>query len=268
MPARDPRLSPPEPAARPRDVLERFLAHRQVHPYGIADVAQLWAVSRWWVRDGGVVGVIDLPGTDAPVLYAVSADAADATLDLVSDLAPSLPARLAATGPVGLVARLRDGYTASRSDRYRKMHLARPDRLPPPDADVEILDRRDLDALEHLFATDPHAGDFFHPGLLDTGHYVGIRSSGLLVATAGIHVVDRHHGVAALGNIATHPAHRRRGLARAAVATLCHRLLSEATTIGLNVRQHNTAAAALYAGLGFEPSVAYEEADLVASQAP
>jgi ribosomal protein S18 acetylase RimI-like enzyme len=233
-----------------------------VHPYGIADVAQLWDRSRWWVERDAVVGVMDLPGSAAPVLYAVSTATAP-TLSLLRSLAPELPDRMTATGPRGLAAALADVYDARFSTPYWKLHLAEARRLPPADPRTEVLGSADLPALLELFSTDPVAGDFFHPGLLGTGLYLGRRDGGALVSVAGLHVIDEANRVAAIGNVATHPAHRRRGHARAVVATLCHRLLERVDVVGLNVREVNVAARDLYLGMGFRLALPYEEAELV-----
>lgn len=256
--------------ADPQAVLEVYLPRPDVHPYGIADVAQLWDCSRWW-RDGeAVVGLLDLPGSSIPVLYAVGAgaEAGVVTLGLLSRLAPLLPERFVATGPRGMTAALAPAYRPLWRRDHVKMHLAEPDRLPPRDQRAVTLGRSDLADVEGLFATDEVAGAFFHPGLLDTGLYVGRREAGVLLAVAGIHVIDETHGVAAIGNVATHPRHRRRGLGRALTATLCRRLLGRVRTVGLNVRESNHAALALYAALGFRTVLPYEEAELARQRAP
>jgi GNAT superfamily N-acetyltransferase len=255
--------APPTTVADPHAILEVYLRCPEAHPYGIADVAQLWDRSRWWRAGEAVAGLLDLPGSAVPVLYAVAAGAAASTLDLLELLEPVLPGRLLATGPRGTAGRLRGTHRPVWVRDYVKMHLAEPGRLPPPDPAAVTLEPGDLADLEALFATDAVSGDFFHPGLLDTGLYVGRREAGALVAVAGIHVIDEEYGVAALGNIATHPDHRRRGLGRSLTATLCHRLLARVTTVGLNVREANEAARGLYAGLGFRTVLPYEEAELV-----
>jgi len=255
---------PPLPADDPALILDVLCQHRPVHPYGIYDVANLWNVSRWWLRDRAVVGLMDLPGSPVPVVYAVSADAAEQTLALMGDLAPLFPPHFIVTGPPGLTERHAGDYDAMWWAPHLKMYLARPDDLPPPQRDVFPLDRGDVSELERFFALTVDAGAFFHPGLLDTGHYVGLRQGTELIAVAGIHVVDQRYRVAALGNVATHPAHRRRGLARAVTATLCAQLLNEVDVIGLNVRQDNAAARVLYERMGFAAVADYEEAELIA----
>lgn len=255
------------PLDDPADVLSVYTRDPGIHVYGIADVVQLWSVSRWW-RDGdGVVGVMDLPGSEVPVLYAVAAtddprSADAATLDLLAALSPGLPERFVIHGPRGLDQRLSPAYTAIWCNDYLKMQLTRPELLPPVHPDVEVLGAVDRADLEALYASDPHAGDFFHPGLLDTGHYVGLRIGGELVATAGVHVVEPAHGVAAVANVATAPDHRRRGYGSAVVASLLHRLLEEIDVVGLNVREANAGARRVYERLGFEVVARYAEAEL------
>jgi ribosomal protein S18 acetylase RimI-like enzyme len=252
----------PNPEDDPAAVLAVFEEHREVHPYGIYDVVNLWDCSRWWVRERAAVGLIALPGSDVPVVYAVSATAGEQTLQLLADLAADLPSHIIITGPDGLTYRLAGTYRASWSAPHVKMHLANPATLPPADPDVHVLAPADLERLERLFAADPHTGVYFHPGLLDSGYYVGIGDGSHLVAAAGVHLVDRRCGVAAVGNVSTHPGYRRRGLARRVMATLCHRLIGEVDLVGLNVRRDNHAARALYEGMGFVSLTGYEEAEL------
>lgn len=250
------------------DVLDVYLRHREVHPYGIADVAQFPDGASWW-RDGdAVVGVVPVPGSPVPVVYAVAHDAATdaATLALLDQLTDVLPERFVVHGPRGLDRRLAGRFEARWVNDYEKLALVDADEVPPRDARVRVLTRADVAALEALYATDDHAGDFFHAGLVDTGSYVGIDDDGedgQLVAAAGIHVIDRTHGVVALANVATRPDRRRQGLARAVVATLVRRLQREVHTIGLNVRDDNPGAARLYRSIGFAQVTTYAEAELV-----
>jgi ribosomal protein S18 acetylase RimI-like enzyme len=256
---------PPRPEPSPEPLLALFGADPAVHPYGLADVAQLWEVSRWWRRGEAAVGLLELPGSPQPVVYAVSARDPVGTLALLADLdtAGQLPASLVVTGPAGTAALLGRRRAARWSTAYRKLALLEPSQLPEPDPAAVVLDRRHLPALTRLYATDPAAGDFFHPGLLDTGAYLGILDTdGEVLASAGVHVLDRGTGVAAIGNVATHPDQRRRGLARRVTGTLCHRLLTEVDHVGLNVAVDNRGAASVYQRLGFRDVLTYEEAEL------
>lgn len=247
------------------DVLDVYLRHRPVHPYGIADVVQFPDGAAWWREGEAVVGVVPVPGSPVPVVYAVAHDRPTdaATLDLLDTLGAELPERFVVHGPRGLDERLSGRYRTLWRNDYVKLALEDATALPVRDPRVRVLDRADLRALHDLYATDEHAGDFFHAGLLDTGAYVGVDGEeGRLDAAAGIHVIDREHGVVALANVATRPERRRRGLGRAVVATLVHRLREQVDVVGLNVRDENVAARRLYEALGFRQVTEYAEAEL------
>jgi ribosomal protein S18 acetylase RimI-like enzyme len=259
-----PSALPPRRATDRAELLTLYGRDRDAHPYGIADLEQLWDVSRWWRRADAVVGLVELPGSALPVGYAIAPRASGATLALLEDLAGRslLPARFVITGPPGLARRLAPWYRAERTSPYRK--LALPTSAPPIPADpaARRLGPDDLTALDRLFATDPAAGDFFHPGLLDTGCYLGIEVAGELAAAAGVHVLDTVNGVAAIGNVVTAPMHRGRGLGRRVTGAVCHELRTRVATIGLNVAPDNHAARRVYARLGFVEVLRFEEAEL------
>jgi GNAT superfamily N-acetyltransferase len=266
-PRSEPSSLPPCRATDRGELLTLYDRDRDAHPYGIADLEQFWDVSRWWRRDDAVVGLLALPGAPLPVGYAIAPGASGATLQLLEDLCAHglLPPRLVITGPRGLARRLAPAYHAERTSPYLK--LALPTSAPPipADPDARPLGRDDLAALHRLFATDPTAGDFFHPGLLDTGCYLGIEVAGELAAAAGVHVLDTVNGVAAVGNVVTSPMHRGRGLGRRVTGALCHRLRNQVETIGLNVAPDNHAARRVYERLGFVEVLGFEEAELTAS---
>jgi GNAT superfamily N-acetyltransferase len=264
-------LTPPsiERVADPQPLAELYGRHREVHPYGLADLeAPYWSRSTWFRSGDAVVAVLDL-GSDEPVLYAIAADdpTAAATLDLLEALAPDLPDHFVVTGPIGLAERLAGTHAADWVIPHVKMHLPDAARLDPPDARVRWLGPEDEGRVVELRTHGEDASAFFVPELLASGWYTGIEDDhGGLAAVAGVHVISERHGVAALGNVLTHPTHRRRGLARALVATLSRKLLEAVPTVGLNVGTANPGARALYEDLGFVPVVTYEEAELRAVQ--
>ena len=241
-----------------------FGRDRDAHPYGIADLEQLWDRSRWWRREDAVVGLLELPGSTLPVGYAIAARAPAATLELLEELSAAdlLPSGFVVTGPPGLSDRLAGRYVPRRTSAYLKMALPSTATIPAPDPRVRTLAPVDLPALQSLYASDPAAGDFFHPGLLATGCYLGVEVTGQLVASAGVHVLDRVNAVAAIGNVATAPTHRGRGFGRLVTAAVCHRLRRQVATIGLNVAPDNLAARRIYQRLGFTEVLTFEEAEL------
>ncbi len=142
-----------------------------------------------------------------------------------------------------------------------RMALAR-ERFPGmhADRDVAPLGIGDLQELKDLFDEHPDQPDSFDESQLAGGFFFGIRGEGRLLAVAGTHVVSPQAGVAALGNVFTHPAWRSRGYSRRVTAALVDALLKrDFPTIVLNVAQDNHAALGIYRHLGFWPVCGYHE---------
>jgi predicted GNAT family acetyltransferase len=112
------------------------------------------------------------------------------------------------------------------------------------------------------FYEQSYPGNWFDARMLETGRYYGLWDAGRLVSVAGVHVYSRRYRVAALGNIATDPAHRRKGYGTLVTAQLCRTLLGETDHIGLNVKADNEAAMRCYQRLGFEIVAPYGEFDI------
>lgn len=92
-------------------------------------------------------------------------------------------------------------------------------------------------------------GRRFAPGMLRLGTYLGIRHEGALVAMAG----ERLHpvGWTELSAICTEAGYRRQGLATRLIRTLLAGIRERGEHAFLHVHDYNTAALALYEGLGF-----------------
>jgi predicted GNAT family acetyltransferase len=79
-----------------------------------------------------------------------------------------------------------------------------------------------------------------------------------LVAAAGAQVVSHREGVAAIGNIFTHPEFRGQGLAQIVTSAVVAALQAAGiATIGLNVKDGNAAAAKAYERVGFRTCFRY-----------
>lgn len=142
---------------------------------------------------------------------------------------------------------------------------------PPDDAHgpVERLGHRDTGEIMQLFTHYPDS--FFEPHQLSSGHYYGIRPTGggPLIAVAGVHVVSRHEGIAALGNIVTHPEHRGRGLSTRVTSHLVSSLIADGIELlALNVERKNQSALKVYEKLGFREHCTYLEGFATRSLAP
>lgn len=136
--------------------------------------------------------------------------------ELVRSIVPLLPHCFYAHLSPGLSGVLGEHYTIESHGMHCKMALTDTSRLAGADAsEVEALTEADAPELVRFFAaSNPRAS--FEPSMLRIGHIYGIRGPEGLRSVAGVHVYSEQYRVAALANIATHPAHRRKGYAKAA----------------------------------------------------
>jgi GNAT superfamily N-acetyltransferase len=100
----------------------------------------------------------------------------------------------------------------------------------------------------------------FHPQMLATGKFYGIKSGEHILSMAGVHVYSPTYRLAVIGNVATHPSMRRHGLATQGMVTLLTALEPDVDFIGLSMRADNAAAIAFYRRLGFSIASPYEGA--------
>ncbi|MEV7600426.1 GNAT family N-acetyltransferase [Kitasatospora sp. NPDC089797] len=241
---------------------ERFRTDPALHLFELGDLDDtLWPNTAWYTADPdhGPVALL-YSGGDTPVLLAFARPAGQPALEeLLGALRPFLPRRFTAGLPEGAELALAPDYTAERRTPLLRMILPDAERLPTDlPYTAEPLDLSDLDGLRTLLA-EAYPESWFDRRLLAGGGYVGIREAGRLVATAGVHVHSPDHRVAVLGNVVTHPDARGRGLARACVTALCHRLAPTTDHLGLHVRTDNAPAIRLYEQLGFRTVLTYNE---------
>jgi len=234
------------------------------HLYGLADLEdQYWSRSTWWARGDAAVGLIGIPGSDASVVYAVSAADPEGTKSLLADLAAAgdLPDQFTITGPTGLRAALSPSRQVGWYASHQKMLLVK--RTNNDHASDPTPRRLGLDhsaSIEALRSTDPDSSGFFYPGLVEIGPYFGVFLGDELVAMAGVHVASRRFDVVAIGNVFTRRDHRGNGLANIVMLRLLEELRREYSWIGLNVETANLGAIRLYERLGFEWVMNYDEA--------
>jgi RimJ/RimL family protein N-acetyltransferase len=144
-----------------------------------------------------------------------------------------------------------------------RLVLADPAALPILDeALLTRLSTPDSARLRTLYGHGgPFTPDAFDPYQIKNGLFWGITDpDGQLAAAGGTHIVDWKAGVAAIGNMYTHPAHRGRGYAGAILTAIVRQLLShDVNLIVLNVDQRNIAARRLYERHGFVVHCAFFE---------
>jgi ribosomal protein S18 acetylase RimI-like enzyme len=254
---------------RDRDVIAEFCRRRPaVHAYSLGDLDDFfWPQTRWlgWEGIAGLEQLVLLyDEPDPPVLLALAEPPAESMSALLATVEGDLPQSIYAHLTPGLLDPLAPVLVpAAPPVEHRKLGLADPSRLRGDDDGVVALGPEDLDEVV-AFYERAYPGTWFEPRMLETRRYVGIRDQSGLVCVAGVHVWSPAWRVAALGNVATLPEARGRGLATAACASLCRLLLDDGIdVIALNVRADNLAAIRAYEKLGFAHAADYVEVPLI-----
>lgn len=198
-------------------------------------------------------------GGDPQTLLALTRSPAGPMQELLHEAAPMLPERVYAHLSPGLEEAFAPLADLESHGLHLKLMLAHPERITEVDTSrVERLGPDDLEEVDAFYRAS-YPETWFDPRTLSTGYYFGLREGGVLLSVAGIHVISPGQRVAALGNVATHPKARGRGLARQTCARLCQELSAVADHIGANVHVDNKAAIACYRRLGFEKDAEYGE---------
>jgi ribosomal protein S18 acetylase RimI-like enzyme len=252
---------------RDREVIAEFCRRRPaVHAYALGDLDDFfWPHTRWlgWEGDGRLeqlVLIYDEPET--PVVLALAEEPRASMAELLAFVAGELPDEVYAHVTAELVHALSPFAPTSPPAEHKKLGLVDPAGLDGHADGAVPLGPDDLDEVLAFYAR-AYPGTWFEPRMLETRRYVGIRDEHGLVCVAGVHVWSPEWRVAALGNVATVPESRGRGLAKAACAQLCRVLLEDGIdTISLNVRADNLAAIAAYEKLGFAHAADYVEVPL------
>ncbi len=246
-----------------RPKIEAFLRHSpELHIYSLGDLDDFfWPYTTWygWEEGGELkeIAMIYMSRT-LPTLVGISQEP-ELMHRLLGEIIPLLPELFYAHLSQGAEHAFSWTHVLESHGLHYKMALR--DTACVRDIDcsaVAQLTVRDSVDLVRLYQ-ESYPGNWFDLRALETGQYFGVRQDGRLVSVAGVHVYSERYAVAALGNIVTHPAYRRRGYARQVTARLCRSVLQKVEHVGLNVRANNDAAIACYAGLGFEIVAPYTE---------
>jgi GNAT superfamily N-acetyltransferase len=247
---------------------ERLAAYLHRYPqlnyYPLGDLDDFfWPDTRWFIsRQAGEIDALALLYTaeDPVVLLATLNENREPLTRLLEHMIPHLPERVYAHLNPGFEMLFSAQFALDHYGEHFRMTLTNPSALGTIDTSGVIpLSEADLPRLNTLY-TAAYPGTWFSPRMLTTRQYVGLHDDqGQLLCAAGVHVYSPDYRVAALGNIATLPEHRGRGLATAAVAGLCQKLIKQVDLIGLNVRTDNPAAIHAYQKTGFEIVDIYHE---------
>ncbi|MDX2177422.1 MAG: GNAT family N-acetyltransferase [Candidatus Sumerlaeia bacterium] len=254
-------IAPGDAGAKER--LERFFRRApQLHFYSLGDLDDFfWPHTRWFVlREGGSdeAAVLLYTGGALPACLAVHDGAEQPMVELLTAILPELPPRLYWHLSPGLEEAVAQRFRLQSHGSFLKMACAAASLELVSSPGVSPLGPGDFEEVLAFYG-EAYPGNWFEPFMLATGSYLGIRESGRLLAVAGVHTVSDRYRIAALGNIATHPEARGRGLATLATSAMCALLRPRVDLIGLNVRESNAAAIRCYSKLGFRPAAFYGE---------
>jgi len=224
--------------------------------YAIGDLeAELFAKSQWFgAEDDGKIQTLALffTGLNPPALFTMgNTEGLAAILDSALQ-----PKRAYFTCREKHLPVVKAFYALDEIEKMFRMTIAPEDFRPIAGPTIK-LDLSHLDALHQLYRLG--GGDAFAPYQLQDGIYYGVEVNGQLVSAAGTHLVSPTVGVAAVGNIFTHPDHRRRGYATACTSRVVEELLALGLDVVLNVNQRNTEAISIYQKLGFRRYCPYIE---------
>jgi ribosomal protein S18 acetylase RimI-like enzyme len=160
------------------------------------------------------------------------------------------PAHTFATSQPHHLEALRRVYRVANQQPMVRMAVTADRFRPAGGMRVTVLSGYDIRRINGLYGTEG-GPSYYVPEHIDAGLYRGIVVDGRLVAVAGTHVVSRQEGVAVVGNVFTHPAHRGRGYATAATSAVTAALLGCCEYVVLTVDPKNTPAVRAYEKLGY-----------------
>lgn len=157
------------------------------------------------------------------------------------------PVAFFATKP-GHLAAIRAFYALETPERMLRMTV--PIRhFKPVEGKPRRLHGADLDALKELYSV--RTPPFFSAEQVEKGVFYGLDVHGQLVSAAGTHVVAPKYGIAAVGNVVTHPDHRGAGYAALCSSAVTEELLAGGLDVVLNVGEKNEPARKIYERLGY-----------------
>ena len=248
-----------------KEEIESFLRKNvPLHIYELGDLDDFyWPHTTWYaMRKGKQVRALVMLYTaeELPVLLALcEGEEIALQKELIRSIAHLLPTRFYAHVTPGIEEALSQGHVLTPTGANVRMLLKDAGHLREADtASVFRLSISDVGELMDFYDLS-YPGHHFNPRMVKTNMYWGVKMQGSIVSVAGVHVCSQRYGVAALGNIATHPDFRKRGLGTAVTAKLCSSLLDIVESIGLNVKTDNAAALHCYRKLGFEEIATIEQ---------
>jgi len=229
--------------------------------YSIGDLDDFfWPKTIWYsLKENNEIKALTLLyiGMSTPTLLAIYDKDFSTFHELIERLKPLLPAKFYAHLSSGLVDVFGRNNIIQSFGNNIKMAL-RKSPIPISDNNIRKLVVDDIQLIEEFYKNS-YPDNWFDKRMIETEKYLGYFSNDFLIGIAGIHVYSKKYKVAALGNIATHPDYRGKGIGFKLTSALCLDLKKTVDHIGLNVKSNNDAAISCYKKIGFEIIGNYDE---------
>lgn len=234
---------------RDRDEVRRLLApHRPYAAYALGQLRpDLFVQSAWWVARGaqGEALVLHAHGGLGRALFALgTVDALEALLRLHPG-----PSQTFLTCQLHHLETVRRHYILAERQSVLRLLVDRAS-FQPVSGQTRRLAGSDARRINQLYRLEG-APTRYSARNVDEAVYYGAFLGGELVAVAGTHVVAPDEGIAVLGNVFTHPAHRGRGLGTVVTSAVTEHLLRTCREVVLSVDPNNAPALRAYRRLGY-----------------
>jgi ribosomal protein S18 acetylase RimI-like enzyme len=246
--------------------IERFLREQEVNNF-IYRCNNLeppfWEKTQWYgLYDEGKLVSIAMFVTkyDIPVLIACNyKEDGKYQEELLLKLRPHLPCNIYCHIDEDSAKYMDKLAKNKKIKKYNNMLLDDPSVVPESESSrVKNLGMSDVGEI-NKFLQIAHPDHFLDVEFVEEGYFYGLYDNGKLVSLAGITAKSKKFGIVAIGNIATDPEYRGKGLATEVVTVLINRLSKEFKNISLNVKCDNVPAVNFYKKLGFRIIGTFDE---------
>ncbi len=236
--------------------------------YALADLQPGYAADCRWMTvttTAGEAVALVYRGLEPPVLFTMGHPQALAALLAQADLPEAIylsidEGHLPVVSHHYAIEEVRPMWRMVLADTQAVLHCSASSAERQDFAVTRLAGEYAADVLQLLTHGGPFTPDAFSPAQMDNGVFFGLYVGQELLAVGGTHIVDFTGGSAAIGNMYTHPAYRRRGYSAAILRAIVRELLQRGVTnIVLNVDQRNPGAQALYLAHGFIVHVPFLE---------
>ncbi|MHC1705848.1 MAG: GNAT family N-acetyltransferase [Tenuifilaceae bacterium] len=243
------------------EILKFLMTSPELQVYSIGDLDDFfWPKTIWYSFKGNdeiKALVLLYVGMSTPTLLAIYDKNFESTHELLERAKPYLPSKFYAHLGPNLIDVFGNQSIIESFGPHYKMALKKSP-VEISDQNIKTLTANDIQEINHFYS-ESYPENWFDKRMIETQQYLGYFMENKLVGVAGIHVYSKDYGVAALGNIATHPDFRGKGIGLKLTNNLCCKLKENVNFIGLNVKSDNIAAIKCYNKVGFEIVGRYDE---------